>query len=132
MRWRTIKRVVVSTYQSVSGAGKQGMDELWDQTKAVYMLGADRAEHLPQADRLQRHPLHRSAFEDDGYTNEEHKMWRETHKMLDPDIRLTVTCVRVPVMVGHSECVNIEFEQPPRRGGGARYPARGAGHPGGR
>jgi aspartate-semialdehyde dehydrogenase len=103
-----IKRVVVSTYQSVSGAGKAGMDELWDQTKAVYMLGASPPKKFPKQIAFNVIPFI-GAFNEDGYTDEESKMWNETHKMIDPDIALTVTCVRVPVMVGHSESVNIEF-----------------------
>ena len=105
-----IKRVVVSTYQSVSGAGKEGMDELWDQTKAVYMLGPTEPKKFPKQIAFNVIP-YIGQFQDDGYTDEEHKMWNETHKMLDPNIKLTVTCVRVPVMVGHSEAVNIEFEE---------------------
>ena len=106
-----IKRVVVSTYQSVSGAGKQGMDELFDQTKNVFVLGATPPKTFPKQIAFNVIPFI-GAFEDDGYTDEEHKMWRETHKILDADIALTVTCVRVPVMVGHSEAVNIEFHGP--------------------
>ncbi len=106
-----IKRVVVSTYQSVSGAGKEGMDELWDQTKAVFVLGPSEPRKFPKQIAFNVIPFI-GAFLDDGYTDEEAKMWRETHKMLDPDIALTVTCVRVPVMVGHSEAVNIEFHEP--------------------
>ena len=106
-----IRRVVVSTYQSVSGAGKEGMDELWDQTKAIYMLGPTAPKKFPKQIAFNVIPFI-GAFKDDGYTDEEQKMWNETHKMLDPNIRLTVTCVRVPVMVGHSEAVNIEFEEP--------------------
>ena len=106
-----IKRVVVSTYQSVSGAGKAGMDELWDQTKAIYMLGPTEPKKFPKQIAFNVIPFI-GAFGDDGYTDEETKMWNETHKMLDPDIALTVTCVRVPVMVGHSEAVNIEFHSP--------------------
>jgi aspartate-semialdehyde dehydrogenase len=106
-----IKRVVVSTYQSVSGAGKEGMDELWDQTKAIYMLGPTAPKKFPKQIAFNVIPFI-GAFKDDGYTDEEHKMWNETHKILDPDIRLTVTCVRVPVMVGHSEAVNVEFAEP--------------------
>ena len=106
-----IKRVVVSTYQSVSGAGKEGMDELFNQTKNVFVLGATPPKKFPKQIAFNVIPFI-GAFEDDGYTDEEHKMWRETHKMLDPDIALTVTCVRVPVMVGHSEAVNIEFHEP--------------------
>ena len=106
-----IKRVVVSTYQSVSGAGKQGMDELWDQTKGIFVLGPTDPHVFPKQIAFNVIPFI-GAFKDDGYTDEESKMWNETHKMLDPDIKLTVTCVRVPVMVGHSEAVNIEFETP--------------------
>ena len=106
-----IKRVVVSTYQSVSGAGKAGMDELWDQTKGVFVLGPSEPKKFPKQIAFNVIPFI-GAFDDDGYTNEESKMWNETHKMLDPEIALTVTCVRVPVMVGHSEAVNIEFHSP--------------------
>ncbi len=103
-----IKRVVVSTYQSVSGAGKEGMDELWDQTKGIFVLGPSEPKKFPKQIAFNVIPFIGS-FNDDGYTDEEAKMWNEVHKMIDPDIALTVTCVRVPVMVGHSECVNIEF-----------------------
>ncbi len=106
-----IKRVVVSTYQSVSGAGQEGMDELFDQTKNVFVLGATPPKKFPKQIAFNVIPFI-GAFMDDGYTDEETKMWRETHKMVDPDIALTVTCVRVPVMVGHSEAVNIEFHNP--------------------
>ena len=106
-----IKRVVVSTYQSVSGAGKEGMDELWNQTKAVFVLGPSEPKKFPKQIAFNVIPFI-GAFEDDGYTDEEAKMWNETHKILDPAIKLTVTCVRVPVFVGHSEAVNIEFETP--------------------
>jgi aspartate-semialdehyde dehydrogenase len=106
-----IKRVVVSTYQSVSGAGKEGMDELFDQTKNVFVLGATPPKKFPKQIAFNVIPFI-GAFLDDGYTDEEHKMWRETHKILDADIALTVTCVRVPVMVGHSESVNVEFHEP--------------------
>jgi aspartate-semialdehyde dehydrogenase len=105
-----IKRVVVSTYQSTSGAGKEGMDELWDQTKAVYNPTSEVAPKkfqkqiafnvIPQID----------VFMEDGQTKEEWKMMVETKKILDPAIKVTATCVRVPVFVGHSEAVNIEFE----------------------
>ena len=105
-----IKRVVVSTYQSVSGAGKEGMDELWDQTKGVFVLGAPEPKKFPKQIAFNVIPFIGS-FNDDGYTDEEAKMWNETHKMIDPSIKLTVTCVRVPVMVGHSEAVNIEFHE---------------------
>src|SRR6201991_2631814 len=106
-----IKRVVVSTYQSVSGAGKEGMDELWDQTKNVFVLGSTPPKKFPKQIAFNVIPFI-GAFQDDGYTDEEAKMWKETHKMLDESIALTVTCVRVPVMVGHSESVNIEFHEP--------------------
>jgi aspartate-semialdehyde dehydrogenase len=106
-----IKRVVVSTYQSVSGAGKQGIDELWDQSKAVFVLGPTEPKKFPKQIAFNVIPFI-GAFGDDGYTDEEAKMWNETHKMIDPAIALTVTCVRVPVFVGHSEAVNIEFESP--------------------
>lgn len=106
-----IKRAVVSTYQSVSGAGKEGMDELFDQTKNVFVLGATPPKKFPKQIAFNVIPFI-GAFQDDGYTDEEQKMWNETHKMLDPSIKLTVTCVRVPVMVGHSETVNLEFERP--------------------
>jgi len=106
-----IKRVVVSTYQSVSGAGKEGMDELWDQTKGVFVLGPSEPKKFPKQIAFNVIPFI-GAFNDDGYTDEEAKMWNETHKMIDPGIALTVTCVRVPVMVGHSESVNIEFHEP--------------------
>ena len=106
-----IKRAVVATYQSVSGAGKEGMDELWDQTKSVFVLGPSEPKKFPKQIAFNVIPCI-GTFRDDGYTDEEAKMWNETHKMIDPEIKLTVTCVRVPVMVGHSEAVNIEFENP--------------------
>lgn len=106
----TIKRVVVSTYQSVSGAGKDGMDELWDQTKGMYVPGQEvepakfqkqiAFNVIPQID----------VFMEDGSTKEEWKMVVETKKIVDPSIKVTATCVRVPVFVGHSEAVNVEFE----------------------
>ncbi|MBX9707010.1 MAG: aspartate-semialdehyde dehydrogenase [Caulobacteraceae bacterium] len=106
-----IKRAVVSTYQSVSGAGKEGMDELWNQTKAIYGLGDATPKKFPKQIAFNVIPFI-GAFRDDGYTDEEAKMWDETHKMLDPAIQLTVTCVRVPVFVGHSESVTVEFDKP--------------------
>ena len=106
-----IKRAVVSTYQSVSGAGKAGMDELWTQTKAIYGLGEATPKKFPKQIAFNVIP-YIGDFRDDGYTDEEAKMWAETHKMLDPDIKLTVTCVRVPVFVGHSEAVTLEFDRP--------------------
>ena len=106
----TIKRVVVSTYQSVSGAGKEGADELWDQTKSIYNPVTDVPPNkfqkqiafnvIPQID----------VFMDSGDTKEEWKMVVETKKILDTKIKVTATCVRVPVFVGHSESINIEFE----------------------
>jgi aspartate-semialdehyde dehydrogenase len=105
-----IKRAVVSTYQSVSGSGKAAMDELWEQTKGVYSLGPTEPKVYPKQIAFNVIPFANN-FMDDGYTDEEHKMWDETHKMLDPAIKLTVTCVRVPVFVGHSEAVNLEFER---------------------
>ena len=107
----TIKRVVVSTYQSVSGAGKEGMDELFQQTRAVFV--ADSVESKKFTKRIAFNVIpHIDVFLDDGFTKEEWKMVAETKKMLDPKIKLTATCVRVPVFIGHSEAVNIEFEKP--------------------
>jgi len=107
----TIKRVVVSTYQSVSGAGKEAMDELWHQTKGKYVPGQEVSSSkfpkeiafncIPQID----------VFMEDGYTKEEWKMLVETKKILDPKIKVTATCVRVPVFVSHSEAINVEFER---------------------
>jgi aspartate-semialdehyde dehydrogenase len=107
----TIKRVVVATYQSVSGAGKDAMDELFSQTKAVFTLGDIEAKKFSKRIAFNVIP-HIDVFMDDGYTKEEWKMVVETKKILDPKIKLTATCVRVPVFVGHSEAVNIEFEKP--------------------
>jgi aspartate-semialdehyde dehydrogenase len=107
----TIKRVVVATYQSVSGAGKDAMDELFSQTKAVFTLGDIEAKKFPTRIAFNLIP-HIDLFMEDGYTREEWKMVAETKKILDPKIKLTATCVRVPVFIGHSEAVNIEFEQP--------------------
>ena len=106
-----IKRVVVSTYQSVSGAGKDAMDELFSQTKAVYQLNEVAAKKFPKRIAFNVIPQI-DVFMEDGYTKEEWKMVVETKKILDPKIKLTATCVRVPVFVGHSEAVNIEFENP--------------------
>ena len=106
-----IKRVVVATYQSVSGAGKDAMDELDRQTKALYSLQDVEMKKFPKRIAFNVIP-HIDAFMEDGYTKEEWKMVVETKKILDPKIKLTATCVRVPVFVGHSEAVNIEFEQP--------------------
>ena len=106
-----IKRVVVATYQSVSGAGKDGMDELDRQTKAVYSLQDVETKKFPKRIAFNVIP-HIDVFMEDGYTKEEWKMVVETKKILDPKIKLTATCVRVPVFIGHSEAVNIEFENP--------------------
>src|ERR1041384_5361485 len=106
-----IKRVVVATYQSVSGAGKEAMEELFAQTKAVYQIDEIAAKKFPKRIAFNIIP-HIGDFMDDGYTREEWKMVVETKKILDPKIKLTATCVRVPVFVGHSEAVNIEFEEP--------------------
>ena len=106
-----IKRVVVSTYQSVSGAGKAGMDELWNQTKAIYGLGDATPKKFTKQIAFNAIP-HIDSFLPDGSTKEEWKMTAETQKILDPKIELTATCVRVPVFVGHSESVNIEFHTP--------------------
>ncbi|MGB3447197.1 MAG: aspartate-semialdehyde dehydrogenase [Xanthobacteraceae bacterium] len=107
----TIKRVVVSTYQSVSGAGKEGMDELFAQTKAVYTASDLVTKKFPKRIAFNVIP-HIDVFMEDGYTKEEWKMVAETKKILDPKIKLTATCVRVPVFIGDSEAVNIEFEKP--------------------
>src|SRR6187431_3490966 len=107
----TIKRVVVATYQSVSGAGKDAMDELFSQTKAVYTNSELINKKFPKRIAFNVIP-EIDIFMEDGYTKEEWKMMMETKKILDPKIRLTATCVRVPVFVGHSEAVNIEFEKP--------------------
>ncbi len=107
-----IKRVVVSTYQSVSGAGKEAMDELWQQTKSLYVPGTGvEPQKFPKQIAFNCIP-HIDVFMEDGYTKEEWKMLAETKKILDPRIKLTATCVRVPVFVGHCEAVNIEFEKP--------------------
>ncbi len=105
----TIKRVVVSTYQSVSGAGKEAMDELWGQTKGIFVNDRPEAHKFPKQIAFNVIPQI-DVFMEDGSTKEEWKMVAETKKMLDPKIRLTATCVRVPVFVGHSEAVTIEFE----------------------
>jgi len=106
-----IKRVVVSTYQSVSGAGKEGMDELWDQTKGMYVPGQERAPSKFTKQIAFNVIPHIDKFLDSGETKEEWKMVAETKKILDPKVKVTATCVRVPVFVGHSEAINIEFEE---------------------
>lgn len=107
----TVKRVVVATYQSVSGAGKEGMDELWNQTKAIY----NPTDHVAPS-KFQKQIAFNvipqiAEFLDSGETKEEWKMVAETKKILDPRIKVTATCVRVPVFVGHSEAINIEFAE---------------------
>ena len=105
-----IKRVVVSTYQSVSGAGKDAMDELYDSTKAIYVN--DHLEPQKFTKRIAFNVIpHIDVFMDDGFTKEEWKMTVETQKILDPNIKVVATCVRVPVFVGHAESVNVEFER---------------------
>ena len=107
----TIKRIVVSTYQSVSGAGKEGMDELFTQTRAVFV--SDPLENKKFTKRIAFNVIpHIDVFMEDGYTKEEWKVLAETKNMLDPKIKVTCTAVRVPVFIGHSEAVNIEFEKP--------------------
>ena len=106
-----IKRVVVSTYQSVSGSGKEAIDELWNQTKGIYVPGQEVAPKVyPKQIAFNVIP-HIDKFMEDGTTKEEWKMVAETKKIIDKSIKVTATCVRVPVFVGHSEAVNIEFEE---------------------
>ena len=107
----TIKRIVVSTYQSVSGAGKASMDELIEQTKLVLDDKKVKSKNFTKQIAFNVIP-HIDIFSDDGYTKEEIKMTNETKKILDDKIDLTATCVRLPVLVSHSESVNIEFEKP--------------------
>jgi aspartate-semialdehyde dehydrogenase len=109
-RW-TIKRVVVATYQSVSGAGKEAMDELFSHTKKVYVHEADKPEQFTKEIAFNVIP-HIDRFMDDGATKEEWKMTVEVKKILDPNIAVHATCVRVPVFIGHGEAVNVEFAQP--------------------
>ncbi|MDX2275156.1 MAG: aspartate-semialdehyde dehydrogenase [Hyphomonadaceae bacterium] len=106
-----IKRVVVSTYQSVSGKGKDAMEELWTQTRGIFVNDELVKEQFTKQIAFNVIP-HIDVFMEDGFTKEEWKMTVETKKILDPNIKLTATCVRVPVFVGHSEAVNIEFEEP--------------------
>ncbi|WP_353216950.1 aspartate-semialdehyde dehydrogenase [Sandarakinorhabdus sp.] len=111
-----IKRIVVSTYQSVSGAGKEGMDELFTQSRAIFVGDEPVLEKFTKRIAFNVIP-HIGGFLGpdsgmDGYTEEERKMTAETRKILDPDIEVTATCVRVPVFVGHSEAINVEFEMP--------------------
>lgn len=105
-----IKRVVVTTYQSVSGSGKAAMDELFNQTKGVYMNAEARPEVYQKQIAFNVIP-HIDVFMDDGMTKEEWKMVVETKKILDPKIKVCASCVRVPVFIGHAEMVNVELEQ---------------------
>ncbi|HTV32018.1 MAG TPA: aspartate-semialdehyde dehydrogenase [Methylocella sp.] len=106
-----IKRVVVATYQSVSGAGKEAMDELFAQTRAIFV--SDPVVHKKFSKRIAFNVIPEiDVFMEDGFTKEEWKMMAETKKILDPRIKVTATCVRVPVFIGHAEAVNVEFEQP--------------------
>jgi aspartate-semialdehyde dehydrogenase len=105
-----IKRIVVSTYQSVSGAGKDAMDELFNQSRAVFVADPVESKKFPKRIAFNVIP-HIDVFMEDGYTKEEWKVLAETKKMLDPKIRVTCTAVRVPVFIGHAESVNIEFER---------------------
>ena len=108
----TITRIVVSTYQSVSGAGKAAMDELWSQTKGKYVPGQEvTAKKFTKEIAFNVIP-HIDVFMEDGFTKEEWKMMAETKKILDPKIKVVATCVRVPVFVGHSESINVEFDRP--------------------
>jgi aspartate-semialdehyde dehydrogenase len=106
-----IKRVVVATYQSVSGAGREAMDELFNQTRAIYVNDPVKREQFTKQIAFNCIP-HIDIFMDDGSTKEEWKMEVETRKILDPEIAVTATCVRVPVFIAHSEAVNVEFERP--------------------
>jgi len=106
-----IRRVVVATYQSVSGAGKEAMDELWSQTRGVFVNEPGKPEQFTKPIAFNCIP-HIDRFLDDGSTKEEWKMAVETRKILDPDIAVIATCVRVPVFVGHAEAVHVEFERP--------------------
>jgi aspartate-semialdehyde dehydrogenase len=106
-----VKRIVVSTYQSVSGAGHAAMDELFRQTRGIYVNDPIKPEQLTKQIAFNVIP-HIDVFMDDGATKEEWKMAVETRKILDPDIAVTATCVRVPVFIGHAEAINIEFARP--------------------
>ena len=127
----SIKRIVVSTYQSVSGAGKEAMDELFNQTRAVFTAGQMTSKKFTKRIAFNVIP-HIDVFMEDGYTKEEWKLVAETKKMLDPKIKLTATAVRVPVFVGHAEAVNVEFERPLSPEQATEILARGAGDHGGR
>jgi len=105
-----VKRVVVATYQSVSGAGKEGMDELFAQTRAIFVTDTPEPQKFPKRIAFNVIP-HIDVFMEDGATREEWKMAEETKKILDAKIEVSATCVRVPVFIGHSEAVNVEFEK---------------------
>ena len=107
----TVKRVVVSTYQSVSGAGKTGMDELFNQTRGIYVNEPARPEQFTKQIAFNAIP-HIDVFMDDGFTKEEWKMTAETKKIVDPSIELVAHCVRIPVFISHSEAVFIETDRP--------------------
>ena len=107
-----IRRVVVATYQSVSGSGKAAMDELWEQTRSIYLVGNEVEPEVYPARIAFNVIPHIDHFLDNGSTREEWKMEIETKRIIDPSIAVTATCVRVPVFVGHSEAINIEFEDP--------------------
>jgi len=106
-----IRRVVVATYQSVSGSGKEAMDELFSQTRGIYMNDTPRPQQYPKQIAFNTIPQI-DVFMDDGSTKEEWKMVNETRKILDPNIRVQATCVRVPVFIGHGEAVSVEFDAP--------------------
>jgi aspartate-semialdehyde dehydrogenase len=106
-----VKRVVVATYQSVSGAGKEAMDELWSQTRGIFVNDPPLPEQFTKPIAFNVIP-HIDRFLDDGSTQQEWSMAVETRKILDPDIQVTATCVRVPVMIGHAEAVHVEFDGP--------------------
>ncbi|GAC1346426.1 MAG: aspartate-semialdehyde dehydrogenase [Acetobacteraceae bacterium] len=106
-----IKRVVVATYQSVSGAGKEGMDELWSQSRAIHVNDPMTPQEFTKPIAFNCIP-HIDKFMEDGSTKEEWKMSVETRKILDPDILVAATCVRVPVFIGHSEAIAVEFHEP--------------------
>ena len=123
----TIKRVVVATYQSVSGAGKAGMDELFEQSRNIFVGDSTEAAIFPKQIAFNVIP-HAGDFLDDGSTSEEWKLVVETKKILDPKIKVSATCVRVPVFVGHSRSDQHRVREGDFRGRGPGDPARGAGH----
>ena len=113
-----IKRIVVATYQSTSGAGKKAMDELFDHTRAIYMNSREEPRTFAKTIAFNVVPQI-GPFDRDGSTGEEVKMVRETQRILDPEILVSATCVRVPTFIGHAEAVNVEFHEPITEGGGA-------------